>query len=137
MSVGVQVTKEEYGRIGQVELGRQLVEKLREAGGNPYLIPVGGSSGVGSWGYLEAWREILEQAGDQPFTDIVMVSGRSFGDSAAVSSAQGITLFSRERRVCLQACGSGGTTAGLALGNYLSGATAKIHAFAVCDTPGR
>jgi 1-aminocyclopropane-1-carboxylate deaminase/D-cysteine desulfhydrase-like pyridoxal-dependent ACC family enzyme len=71
--VAVQVTKEEYGRVGQVELGRQLVEKLQEAGGKPYLIPVGGSSGVGSWGYLEAWREILEQGGDKPFTDIVMV----------------------------------------------------------------
>jgi hypothetical protein len=71
--VALQVTKEEYGRVGQVELGRQLVERLQEAGGKPYLIPVGGSSGVGSWGYLEAWREILDQGGDKPFTDIVMV----------------------------------------------------------------
>ena len=32
-----------------------------------------------------------------------------------------------------QACGSGGTTAGLALGNELSGMGATIHAYGVCD----
>ena len=32
-----------------------------------------------------------------------------------------------------QACGSGGTTAGLALGNALSGMGADIHAYGVCD----
>ena len=33
----------------------------------------------------------------------------------------------------MQACGSGGTTAGLALGNHLSGMGATIHAYGVCD----
>lgn len=35
----------------------------------------------------------------------------------------------------LQACGSAGTTAGIALGSELSGLGADIHAFAVCDDP--
>lgn len=69
----VQVTKEEYGRFGQGELGRLLLEKLQSEGKKPYLIPVGGSSGVGSWGYLQAWQEILAQSQEQPFTDVVMV----------------------------------------------------------------
>ena len=34
-----------------------------------------------------------------------------------------------------QACGSGGTTAGIALGNHLSGMGARVHAYGVCDDP--
>ena len=34
-----------------------------------------------------------------------------------------------------QACGSGGTTAGLSLGNHLSGMGARMHAYGVCDDP--
>lgn len=68
----MQVTKEEYQSVGSVELGRRLVERLRAAGRRPCLIPVGGSSALGSWGYLEAAREIQLQAGETPFTDIAM-----------------------------------------------------------------
>ena len=35
----------------------------------------------------------------------------------------------------MQACGSGGTTAGVALGNHLSKGGARVHAFGVCDDP--
>ena len=35
--------------------------------------------------------------------------------------------------VCTQACGSGGTTASIALGNHLSGLGARVHAYGVCD----
>ncbi|GFH18816.1 PALP domain-containing protein, partial [Haematococcus lacustris] len=62
------VTKSEYASVGSAALGEQLVAELREQGRNPFLIPVGGSNALGTWGYL-------------------------------------------------QACGSGGTTAGLALGS--------------------
>ncbi|KAK9831510.1 hypothetical protein WJX81_004069 [Elliptochloris bilobata] len=97
------VTKEEYQSMGSVALGERLVERLRAAGRRPFLIPVGGSSSVGSWGYLEAVREIEAQAGERPFTDIAV------------------------------ACGSGGTVAGLALGVRLSGAETRVHAYGVCD----
>ena len=36
---------------------------------------------------------------------------------------------------CMQACGSGGTTAGIALGNHLSRYGARIWAYGVCDDP--
>eukprot|EP00955_Chlamydomonas_euryale_P047156 353600-Chlamydomonas_euryale.AAC.6 len=36
---------------------------------------------------------------------------------------------------CMQACGSGGTAAGLALGLKLAGCHARVHAYGVCDTP--
>jgi 1-aminocyclopropane-1-carboxylate deaminase/D-cysteine desulfhydrase-like pyridoxal-dependent ACC family enzyme len=35
----------------------------------------------------------------------------------------------------LQACGSSGTTAGLALGAKLAGLGAQVHAYGVCDSP--
>ncbi|KAL3688961.1 hypothetical protein R1sor_015270 [Riccia sorocarpa] len=103
------VTKEEYVKYGSRALGDMLVKRLRAEGRKPYLIPVGGSNSLGTWGYLEAVREIElqlqqgEAGGATSFDDIVM------------------------------ACGSGGTTAGLALGSHLSTVKAKVHAYSVCD----
>ncbi|KAK9846169.1 hypothetical protein WJX84_000841 [Apatococcus fuscideae] len=70
-----QVTKEEYTRLGSTPLGQQLEQKLRAEGRNPMVIPVGGSSSLGTWGYIEAMQEITEQAGERPFTDIAMACG--------------------------------------------------------------
>ncbi|PSC68993.1 pyridoxal phosphate [Micractinium conductrix] len=99
-----QVTKEEYGRFGGAALGERLAEKLRsERGLNPFVIPVGGSSSMGCWGYVEMMHELEQQIAGQGFTDIAM------------------------------ACGSGGTTAGIALGNHLSGLGLRVHAYGVCD----
>mmetsp|Transcript_3974 Transcript_3974/g.11229 ORF Transcript_3974/g.11229 Transcript_3974/m.11229 type:complete len:423 (+) Transcript_3974:149-1417(+) len=100
-----QVTKEEYTRVGSVALGEQLEADLRAQGRNPYVIPVGGSNSLGCWGYLEAVKEMREQAEAVGITDIAM------------------------------ACGSGGTTAGLALGVHLSGWGARVHGYGVCDSP--
>ena len=102
------VSKEEYVREGSVRLCEILAEKLRQQGKRPYIIPVGGSNPLGSWGYIEAIKEVHEQCeeafgkGDY-FTDLAM------------------------------ACGSGGTTAGIAIGSRLSGINAKVNAYAVCD----
>lgn len=99
-----QVTKEEYGRYGGPALGARMAEQLRrERGLNPFVIPVGGSSAMGCWGYLEMVRELEQQIEGQGYTDIAM------------------------------ACGSGGTTAGIALGNHLSGLGLRVHAYGVCD----
>ncbi|KAK9798127.1 hypothetical protein WJX73_003347 [Symbiochloris irregularis] len=101
-----QVTKEEYVQHGSMALAETLATQLRAKGLNPCIIPVGGSSALGTWGYIEAFREMQQQAPDsRGFTDIVM------------------------------ACGSGGTTAGIALANYLSGHKARVWAFGVCDDP--
>lgn len=107
------VTKEEYARFGQAKLGETLVASLRAKGKNPMLIPVGGSNRIGAWGYLNCVEELRQQFSDakehldRPFTDIAM------------------------------ACGSGGTTAGLAIGNQLvpwgSGKPLSITAYMVCD----
>jgi len=68
------VTKEEYTKVGSEALLQQLAGQLRSQGKKPYCIPVGGSSPLGCWGYLEAVREIQEQAGDLGITDIALVS---------------------------------------------------------------
>lgn len=103
------ISKEEYSSIGSEALTNALKEKLEKEGKKPYVIPVGGSNSLGTWGYIEAAREIEEQLNYRPddlkFDDIVV------------------------------ACGSGGTIAGISLGSWLGALKAKVHAFSVCDDP--
>ncbi|XP_024954186.2 putative D-cysteine desulfhydrase 1, mitochondrial isoform X1 [Citrus sinensis] len=103
------ISKEEYSKIGSVTLTNILKEKLLKEGRRPYVIPVGGSNSIGTWGYIEAIKEIEQQlqtgTGGVKFDDIVV------------------------------ACGSGGTIAGLSLGSWLGTLKAKVHAFSVCDDP--
>lgn len=68
-----------------------------------YNVPLGGSSAVGTFGYIEAFQEMIHQNVLQNFDDIVM------------------------------AVGSGGTLAGLAISNYLTGSRLRIHGVSVCD----
>jgi D-cysteine desulfhydrase len=85
-------------------------ERIRSAGGRPYIIPEGGSNALGSWGYLRAMHELVEDlagiaAPDHPITVVY-------------------------------ACGSGGTGAGLVLGWKLLGLQAlgiRVAGIAVCD----
>lgn len=102
------ISKEEYAKIGSVALAEFLKEKLLKEGRKPYVIPVGGSNSLGTWGYIEAIREIEQQ----------IMSGCSKSFDAIVV-----------------ACGSGGTIAGLSLGSSLSTLKAEVHAFSVCDDP--
>lgn len=67
------VSKEEYARVGQVRLAHLLSEQLTATGKKPYIVPVGGSSALGTWGYLDAIAELQTQCGLGAFTDIVMV----------------------------------------------------------------
>ncbi len=70
-----------------------------------YSIPTGGSNGLGVWGYLSAFEELIEQCQSQSF----------------------------EPELIVCATGSGGTQAGLTLGQHLCGHEAEVLAFAVCD----
>lgn len=103
------VSKEEYASVGSVALANILKEKLLSEGRKPYVVPVGGSNSLGTWGYIEAVREIQQQFekgnGEIAFDDIIV------------------------------ACGSGGTIAGISVGTWLSGLDAKVHAYSVCDDP--
>jgi D-cysteine desulfhydrase len=87
----------------------QAAVRLAERGQRPYVIPEGGSNGLGAMGYVEAMREVREQqrlglgGGAAPFDEIV------------------------------HACGSGGTAAGVVLGAARHGTGLRVHAVAVCD----
>lgn len=81
-------TPEVY-RAARNERMAELADQVRAAGGRPYVVPEGGSNGLGALGYAAAAAELADQM-------------RAVG----VSGFDGV--------VC--AVGSGGTLAGLALG---------------------
>jgi D-cysteine desulfhydrase len=85
-------------------------ERIRAAGGRPYVIPEGGSNALGSWGYIRAMLELAHDlegiaAPDHPVTVVY-------------------------------ACGSGGTGAGLILAVKLLGLGRRgirVAGVNVCD----
>ena len=110
--------KEDYDRNGNLLLDRLLgavvhrcpgdgslltrmaarAEALRSDGRKPYVVPVGGSNGVGALGYVDCAQELLQQA-----------------------EARGLA-FSH----LVMATGSGGTQAGLLAGLQAGGSTASL-----------
>ncbi len=76
----------------------EIATQLRQEGHTPYLIPYGGSNGVGAQGYVAAAREALDQ---------LVELGEHVGTMVVASS-------------------SGGTQAGLALGAKLIGYDGRI-----------
>jgi D-cysteine desulfhydrase len=91
------------------ELMQDVKAELAEQGQAAYIIPEGGSDGLGALGYVDAMREVRAQldlglgAGPRPFDAVV------------------------------HACGSGGTAAGVALGARRWCVAQAVHAMAVCD----
>lgn len=81
-----------------------LVTKLRLSGKKPYVIPPGGSNGIGALGYVEAGLELAQQMLEMrmPEPDAIVVP-----------------------------LGSGGTVAGLAVGLAAAGCLVPIHAIRV------
>ncbi|XP_019620388.1 PREDICTED: bifunctional D-cysteine desulfhydrase/1-aminocyclopropane-1-carboxylate deaminase, mitochondrial-like isoform X1 [Branchiostoma belcheri] len=83
---------------------QRLAQRIKETSGKEsYLIPVGGSNQVGLFGYITAFQELIEQGVLERFDDLVLTVG------------------------------SGGTTCGLCVANYLTGSKIRIHAVAICD----
>jgi len=96
---GAEITfldKKEFGNVDEImtEERRKLVKK----GIRVYVIPAGGSTTLGIWGYISFLDELKKQ------TDLKKIDG----------------IFS--------ACGSGGTAAGLLAGAALHNLNLKIHA---------
>jgi len=82
---------------------RELPDQLRGQGCKPYVIPVGGSNGVGATGYVVAMQELVGQlyAEEQQVDHIV------FGSS------------------------SGGTQAGIVLGARVAGFKGQLHGLSI------
>lgn len=100
------ITPQQYGR--RAELMAALAEELASRGQRAYVIPEGGSNGLGSLGYVSAVQELAQQ----------QINGQLPADVDLIAFA----------------CGSGGTAAGVGLGlaRYPSVAR-RAAAFAVCD----
>ena len=86
---------------------RRQGEELKKQGHTPYYIPVGGSTALGALGYVAGMEETYRQAAEM-----------------------GIHF---DHTVCV--CGSGGTTAGVALGTKLYSPGTKTLGIAVDDDP--
>jgi D-cysteine desulfhydrase family pyridoxal phosphate-dependent enzyme len=113
-------TPGEYGRVGSKALLSRVCTHLEASvpGKTVYPIPVGGSNGLGTWGYIDAVDEMLSQWSSietQPSLDHVVF-----------------------------ACGSGGTAAGIAVGMALAFehetvrdrlSPPTVHSMGVCDSP--
>lgn len=92
-------------------LNAAAAAELVAAGRKPFVVPVGGTSALGTWGYLEAVSELQRQQQHAP--------------------PQAPPHFDH----ILVAAGSGGTAAGLALGGALGGLASQLHAVNVQHTP--
>src|SRR4029077_4885452 len=81
----------------------QIPDELRKHGGKPYVIPVGGSNGVGATGYVLAMTELADQ------------------------------LNGMSRRVdhVIFASSSGGTQAGIVVGARVTGFNGKLHGVSI------
>lgn len=102
----VWITPEQYR--SRDHLFDREARRLRGEGRRPYLIPEGGSTALGAWGYVAGMAELV--------ADLKQLDR---GDVKPTTV------------VC--ATGSGGTTAGLALGARLSGADIRVVGVNVCD----
>lgn len=67
-----------YGSEGLLQAMEEKAEEAREQGRKPYVIPVGGSTAVGDYGYVLAWDELERQRKQQnlpPFDEIYLPAG--------------------------------------------------------------
>lgn len=90
-------------------LMRGVASELAAKGERPYVIPEGGSNGIGSLGYVEAMREVRAQI-----------------DEGACGEKKPFDVI-------VHACGSGGTAAGVALGASRFDVAREVRPMAVCD----
>ncbi len=101
------ISRSDYAQRGAVM--ESMAQAELAAGRRPYVIPEGGSNGLGALGYVEAMREVRMQL------DLGLAGSRAPFDAV------------------VHACGSGGTAAGVALGAAKHSVASQVRAVAVCD----
>ena len=100
------ITPEQYRERAGVMA--EAAAELTGRGHKPYVIPEGGSNGLGALGYVEAMAEVRRQL------DLGLAGGKPFD-------------------LVVHACGSGGTAAGVVLGAGRHEVAGEVRAMAVCD----
>lgn len=98
----VYLSKKDYDNVNLIMASE--ADHLRKKGKNVMVLPTGGSTALGIWGYINFINELKQQL------DIKGVKG------------------------ILSAHGSGGTTAGLVLGLALNGINAKVYGVNVVES---
>jgi len=88
---------------------QQLAQQLGQQGRNAYVIPEGGSNGLGALGYYDAMAEVRTQLDERS------------------------PAWPNHFDAVVHACGSGGTAAGLVLGARTFGVADEVISMAVCD----
>ncbi|RHY42112.1 hypothetical protein DYB38_010390, partial [Aphanomyces astaci] len=112
------VPRREYAKQGGGDYFiAKTVEKLRKQGRKPYGIPVGGSNGLGTWGYLESIEEMEHQI-ELPITDIAFACGS--GGSAAGIGVGAYLYAQAHQDSSLQ---------------FTRSELPPVHAYIVCDSP--
>ncbi len=101
------VSYDEYA--ARTAIMESVASELRVRGKRPYVVPEGGSNGLGSLGYVTCMKEVREQM------------------------RLGLTGKDAPFDVVVHACGSGGTAAGVALGASHHAVARSVRAMAVCD----
>ncbi len=102
----VWITPEQYR--ARDEIFEREAQRLRSQGHKPFIIPEGGSTALGAWGYVAGMEELA--------ADLKRLDGGHVKPTTVIC-----------------ATGSGGTTAGLALGALLSGVEIRVVGVNVCD----
>lgn len=106
---GAEVRFIDYAQYAaRASLMAELAAQLTQSGERAYVIPEGGSNGLGAFGYRDAMAEVRAQ--------LDATTGLPGRFDAVV-----------------HACGSGGTSAGLQLGALEHGVADEVIAMAVCD----
>ncbi|MGI6684312.1 MAG: D-cysteine desulfhydrase [Bacillota bacterium] len=83
--LGVEQTKLVPGGSDMMKEMELVAEEVRTAGGNPYIIPGGGSNEIGALGYVSCAQEILEQAFDKGINiNYVVTTSGSTGTHAGL-----------------------------------------------------
>ena len=87
-------------------LFEQSRDHYSQLGSKAYVIPTGGSNGIGIWGYINAAKELADD----------------------------FARYNLKPQAIVHATGSGGTQAGLMLGCHLQCLDSPVKAYAVCDS---
>lgn len=81
--LGAEIRFIEDATVAQMEDAMNAeADSLRRTGARPYVIPIGGSTGIGALGYVRAMRELAEQLSSEDQAPLVFVAVGSAGTIA-------------------------------------------------------
>lgn len=128
---GAKVIDTDRARLTQTF--ERVVAELRASGRVPYVVPIGGSTALGTEGYADAIDELVLQLGldARALRAVSAAEGLERTDSPGFAGVR--CELDRAPDVMVAALGTGGTVAGLALGVQRRGLTSRVLAVRVVE----